>query len=88
MEASTWHILEYCDIFQFMKITAADALELSVPERIQLVIEIWDSIAECPEQIELTDATRQLLRKRLAAYRENPDAGSPWEDVKRRILNG
>ncbi|MDT3777048.1 addiction module protein [Nitrospira sp. MA-1] len=50
-----------------MKITATDALELSVPERIQLVTEIWDSIAECPEQIELTDATRQLLRKRLAA---------------------
>lgn len=71
-----------------MKITAADALELSVPERIQLVTEIWDSIAECPEKIELTDATRQLLRKRLAAYRANPDAGSPWGDVKRRILNG
>ena len=71
-----------------MKITAADVLELSVPERIQLVSEIWDSIAECPEQIELTDATRQLLGKRLAAYRANPDAGSPWEDVKRRILNG
>ena len=71
-----------------MKISAADALELSVPERIQLVTDIWDSIAECPEQIELTDATRQLLRKRLAAYRTNPDAGSPWEDVKRRILNG
>jgi putative addiction module component (TIGR02574 family) len=71
-----------------MKITAADALELSVPERIQLVTEIWDTIAECPEKIELTDATRQLLRKRLAAYRANPGAGSPWEDVKRRILNG
>ncbi len=71
-----------------MKITAADALELSVPERIQLITEIWDSIAECPEKIELTDATRHLLRKRLAAYRANPNAGSPWEDVKRRILNG
>ena len=71
-----------------MKITAADVLELSVPERIQLVSEIWDSIAECPGQIELTDATRQFLRKRLAVYRANPDAGLPWEDIKRRILNG
>jgi putative addiction module component (TIGR02574 family) len=69
-----------------MKLTAADALELSVPERIQLVSEIWDSVAECPEKIELTDATRRLLRKRLAAYRANPDAGSPWSDVRRRIL--
>lgn len=71
-----------------MRITAADALELSVPERIQLVADIWDSIAECPEKIELTEATRQLLRERLAAYRANPGAGSPWEDVKRRILDG
>jgi len=71
-----------------MKITAADALALSVPERIQLVADIWDSIAECPEKIELTETTRQLLRERLAAYRANPGAGSPWEDVKSRIVNG
>ena len=71
-----------------MKISAADALELSVPERIQLVTEIWDSITACPDKIELTPATRQLLLKRLAAYRANPGVSSPWEDVKRRILNG
>jgi len=55
-----------------MRITAADALELSVPERIQLVADIWDSIAECPEKIELTEATRHLLRERLAASRCQP----------------
>ena len=69
-----------------MKFSAADALELPVSERIQLVAEKWDSIAECPEQIDLTDQTRELLRKRLAAYRANPTAGSPWAEVKRRIL--
>jgi putative addiction module component (TIGR02574 family) len=69
-----------------MKFSAADTLELPIDERIKLVAEIWDSIAECPEQIELTDETRQLLRTRLAAYRANPNAGSPWSEVKRRIL--
>jgi len=69
-----------------MKFSAADTLELPISERIQLVAEIWDSIAECPEQIELSKETRQLLRKRLAAYRANPSAGSPWAEVKRRIL--
>ena len=48
--------------------------------------EIWDSIAECPEEIELIPLTRKLLAKRLAAYRTNPDAGSPWSEVKRRII--
>jgi putative addiction module component (TIGR02574 family) len=70
-----------------MKFSAADTLELPVSERIQLVAEIWDSIAECPEQIDLSDETRELLRKRLAAYRANPKAGSPWAEVKRRILS-
>ena len=69
-----------------MSISAADTLDLSVSERIKLVAEIWESIAECPEEIQLSDQARQLLRKRLAAYRANPAAGSPWAEVKKRIL--
>ena len=33
------------------QITVADALTLSVPERIQLVEDIWDTIATEPEAI-------------------------------------
>jgi putative addiction module component (TIGR02574 family) len=69
-----------------MSISAADVPDLSVSERIKLVAEIWDSIAECPEKIELSDETRQLLRQRLPAYRANPNSGSPWAEVKKRIL--
>jgi len=68
-----------------MKLSAADVLDMPIKERIQLVAEIWESIAACPDEIELTDATRELLRKRLAAHRAKPDAGSPWEEVRRRI---
>jgi hypothetical protein len=52
------------------QVSLADILELPVPERIRLVEEIWDSIAEIPEAVPLTD----------------PDTGSPWADVKARIL--
>ena len=68
-----------------MKLSAADVLDMPIKERIQLVAEIWESIAAYPDEIELTEATRELLRKRLAAHRANPDAGSPWEEVRRRI---
>ena len=68
-----------------MKFTAADVLDLPVSERLQLVAEIWESIAQCPDEIELTEATRELLRKRLAAHRANPSAGSPWEEVRKLI---
>jgi putative addiction module component (TIGR02574 family) len=70
-----------------MKVSAAEALDLPVSERIQLVAEIWDSIAEFPEEIELTSSTRKLLAKRLEAHRVNPDTGSPWQEVKRRITS-
>jgi len=70
-----------------MKVTAAETLNLPVSERIQLVTEIWDSIAEFPDKIDLTPSTRKLLDKRLAAFRENPNQGSPWQEVKRRIIS-
>ena len=70
-----------------MKVSAAETLNLPISERIKLVTEIWDSIAEFPDEIELSPSTRKLLAKRLAAYRANPDEGSPWKEVKRRIIS-
>ncbi len=70
-----------------MKISAADALELSIEERIQLVADIWDSISEHPEAVKITPEVRTLLDERLSAYRKDPDSGSPWSEVKERILN-
>jgi len=70
-----------------MKVSVAETLSLPISERIQLVTEIWDSIAEFPDKIELTPSTRNLLDKRLAAYRANPDQGSPWQEVKRRLVS-
>ena len=70
-----------------MSIRASDVMKLPIPERIQLVAEIWDSIADTPDQIETTPETIELLRHRLAEYRQNPTASSPWPEVKERILN-
>ena len=66
-------------------ITKADILRLSVPERIQLAEDIWDSIAEVPEAISLSDDERAELDHRLDAYHRNPTAGSPWEAVRRKL---
>ena len=67
-------------------ITANDVLGLSIPERIRLVGDIWDTIAEVPESLELTDSQRQELDRRLEAYHKNPNEGFPWSEVKERIL--
>ncbi|MEW6067430.1 MAG: addiction module protein [Nitrospirota bacterium] len=69
------------------KITATDTLALSIPERIQLVEDIWDTIATEPEAIELTEDEKKIINERLEAYHRNPDLGSPWDDVYKRILS-
>jgi putative addiction module component (TIGR02574 family) len=69
------------------KITASDTLSLSIPERILLVEEIWDSIAAKAEMIEITDEEKKLIDQRLQAYYQNPDGTSPWEDVYKRIIS-
>ncbi|HUT58453.1 MAG TPA: addiction module protein [Phycisphaerae bacterium] len=75
------------DIMGDMKarVSVSDVLSLSVPERIQLVADIWDSIAAVPEAVELTEAQKQELDRRLEALKDNPQSGSPWDVVKTRI---
>ena len=65
-----------------------DFISLSVSERIRLVEDIWDSIREVPEAVELTEEEKEELDKRLEAYHQNPGDGSPWMMVKERILRG
>jgi putative addiction module component (TIGR02574 family) len=69
------------------KITATDSLVLSIPERIQLVEDIWDTIAAKADSVELTEEEKRIVDDRLEAYHRNPDAGSPWKDVFKRITN-
>jgi putative addiction module component (TIGR02574 family) len=59
--------------------------QLSIEERLLLVEEIWDSIAAEEEEIPVTEAQKQDLERRLALYRQNPSAGSSWEEVKARL---
>jgi putative addiction module component (TIGR02574 family) len=57
-------------------------------DRLRLIEEVWDSLATAPEAAKLTGAQEQDLQRRLDAYRDNPKAGSSWEDVKARLQGG
>ncbi len=57
--------------------------QLPLSDRIQLVEEIWDSIAEdtsCQPQISTAEMTE--LHRRLDSHRENPSTSVPWEEVR------
>lgn len=62
-------------------------LQLSAAERIQLVYDLWDSIANVPEAVALTKEQAKELDKRFAAFRDSPDEGRLWNEVKTRILS-
>jgi putative addiction module component (TIGR02574 family) len=64
----------------------SELLPLPVEERLKLVEVLWESVAECPEAIELSVAQKQELDRRLEAYERNPDAGVPWAELKQRLL--
>ena len=66
-------------------LTKSDFLSLSVPERIILVEDIWDSVSEVPDAVILTEEQKAELECRLEAYHKNPEEGSPWSDVRARI---
>ena len=62
-------------------------LKLSVSERIQLVEDIWDSIAaEESTAVELSQAQVDALHRRVAAHRADPSTAIPWEDVRSKLF--
>lgn len=60
---------------------------LSVTERIELIGEIWDSIAEAGEDFPLPEWHRSEIERRRTAAEADPGAGIPWEVVKARLAN-
>ena len=66
---------------------AAEYMKLSVSERIQLVEDIWDSIAaEAPNSVELSQTQKAELHRRVAAHRADPSTAIPWEQVRTKLF--
>jgi putative addiction module component (TIGR02574 family) len=59
---------------------------MPIEERLALMHEILDSIAEEQEPAALTDAQRAELERRIAASKANPEALIPWEQIKAEAL--
>ena len=69
------------------KITATDTLELSIPERIQLAEDIWDTISSEADSVVLTDEEKRIIDSRLAVYHNDPSLGSAWDSIYNRIVS-
>jgi putative addiction module component (TIGR02574 family) len=63
----------------------AEISQISVADRLSLIDLLWDSMAENPDLLPITEAQQQELDHRLAHLERDPAAGSSWEVVKARI---
>lgn len=59
--------------------------QLSISERIQLAEDLWDSILDRQDEVQLDPVQQQELDRRLVQRRQNTTAGSTWETVKQRL---
>ena len=68
----------------------AHAQKLSIPDRILLVEEIWDTIAEENQAFELTDAQKRELDRRLESAGKNAEqgrvVGRTWDEIKAEFM--
>lgn len=61
--------------------------DLPISERIQLVEDIWDSIAdETAAGLPLSAEQRVELHRRRAEHEANPSSAVPWEQMRAELL--
>ncbi len=74
----------------FMNTSTAAFKSLPVSERIQLVEDIWDSIAEeTPEvSLQLSEHERLELQARFDAHQSDPQSSIPWSEVRAALFKG
>ena len=62
--------------------TTTEIYKLSLAERIQLLEDVWDSIADETDAWELTPGLQAELDRRLDDLDANPSGNVTWEEVK------
>jgi putative addiction module component (TIGR02574 family) len=58
---------------------------LPLAERLQLVEDLWDSIAEDQNSLPDYPSVIEAVRERKARYLKNPGSGVSWEAAKKQI---
>jgi putative addiction module component (TIGR02574 family) len=66
----------------------APLFNLPRAERLQLVTELWDSIAREDAVPAVSAEKTSELRRRRAEFLQAPETGRTWEQVKQRARRG
>jgi putative addiction module component (TIGR02574 family) len=64
---------------------ALNIRDLSPEQRLSLIEELWDSLAEEPGAVPLTDAQSKELDRRLDDLEASGPVGIPWDEVLQQV---
>lgn len=59
---------------------------LSTAEKLRLIESLWDEVSTDPSAVPVEDWQKAELDRREAEAEASPEAGSPWHEVKERII--
>lgn len=59
--------------------------DLSPPEKLQLVEDLWDDLAAAPSEVPVHEWQKKELALRKANLMHKPSSGLLWDEVKQRI---
>ncbi len=68
-----------------MNLNNISIFDLSPPEKLQLVEDLWDDLAASPSDIPVHEWQKQELERRKVNLMNNPASGLSWNEVKQRI---
>ncbi len=73
-----------------MSILMEDVKKMPISERIQLVEDIWDTIATVPSDshgtLKLSKTELVELDRRRDAHKTDPASGIPWKEIRSKLF--
>jgi putative addiction module component (TIGR02574 family) len=67
-------------------ISVPEIQKLSIPERLELLEHIWESLTADNAVPDLTNAQKLEIDRRIAAYDADPSSGRPWAEARERLM--
>lgn len=67
------------------KVDLSEILQLPVDQRIDIVQEIWNSVAADTDAVPLTPEQAEELDRRMADHERHPDDVVEWAEAETRI---
>jgi len=59
--------------------------QLSVPDRVRLAQDIWDSLQPSAEELPVTESQRRVIEARVAEHDADPSTAISWDELQKRV---